>query len=151
MPPARWIGAFLRAVASGLRGDGFTDAALVMEWIASGKVGGRGPGRKPQNAAFDRTPVASLTGDKLGEWADIRQLGRKSQAWWYRDNLIGMEVVNADTGWTIGFQTRGAKKIGGRKSEDLYRIAPAIKAILEKGTLIRTEQDGLLPVSWTRR
>jgi len=37
------IAAFLRAVASGLRGDGFTDAALVMERIASGKVGGRGP------------------------------------------------------------------------------------------------------------
>lgn len=39
------------------------------------------------------------------------------------------------------FQTRGAKKIGGRKGSDLYRIVPALKDILEKGKLTRTEQD----------
>jgi len=62
----------------------------------------------------------------------LRELGRKAQVW-YRDNLVGTVVVNAETGWTIGFQTRGAKKIGGRKGPDLYRIVPTLKDILEKG------------------
>ncbi|WP_269845389.1 hypothetical protein [Haematobacter missouriensis] len=70
----------------------------------------------------------------------MRHLERKARVW-YRDHLVGTEVVNADTGWTIGFQTRGAKNIGGRQGPDLYRIVPAIKEILEKGMLIRTEQD----------
>lgn len=37
------VQAFFRAVASALRGEGFTDAAMVMERIAAGDVGGRGP------------------------------------------------------------------------------------------------------------
>ncbi|UFM64251.1 PLxRFG domain-containing protein [Paracoccus sp. MA] len=37
------IRSFFRAMASALRGDGFQDAAHIMERIASGEVGGRGP------------------------------------------------------------------------------------------------------------
>ncbi|MDP0928497.1 LPD5 domain-containing protein [Paracoccus onubensis] len=41
----------------------------------------------------DREPVAELSGDELGEWNDIRQLGRKAEAW-YRKNLVGTTVTN---------------------------------------------------------
>jgi hypothetical protein len=37
------IRSFFRAVASALRGEGFVDAARIMERIASGEIGGRGP------------------------------------------------------------------------------------------------------------
>lgn len=59
-------------------------------------------------------PVAVLSGDELGEWKDIRQLGRKAEAW-YRDNLLGTTVTNMETGWEIDFRRDGGKKIGGRK------------------------------------
>jgi len=88
----------------------------------------------------DRPPVASLTGNELGEWHDIRQLGRKAQAW-YRDNLIGKTVRNVETGWEIKFNPTGAKKIGGRKGPDLFRIVPAIEAILTHGVLVSSEPN----------
>ena len=48
------IRSFFTAMANALRGEGFTDAAKIMERIASGEVGGRGPdgpgGGQPRNA-----------------------------------------------------------------------------------------------------
>jgi N12 class adenine-specific DNA methylase len=85
-------------------------------------------------------PVTSLTGDELGIVADIRELGRAAEGW-YTDNLIGKSVVNAETGWDIRFSRRGAKKIGGRKGEYLYRIVPALAEIVRGGHLIGTEID----------
>ncbi|MFU8883820.1 MAG: hypothetical protein ACNA7Q_15780, partial [Rhodobacterales bacterium] len=55
-------------------------------------------------------PVATLTGQELGEWGDIRQLGRKAEAW-YRDNLIGKTVVMESTGWKVQFSRAGSKKV----------------------------------------
>ena len=77
-------------------------------------------------------PVATLTGDELGDWEDIRQLGRKVNAW-YRANLIGKTVINAVTGMTVDFRREGAKKVGGRKGDVLMRIVPALRQIIEKG------------------
>lgn len=37
------IRSFFRAVASALRGEGFQDASWIMEHIADGEIGGRGP------------------------------------------------------------------------------------------------------------
>lgn len=88
----------------------------------------------------DAAPVATLTGNELGPWEDIRQLGRKAEAW-YRDNLVGQTVTNEATGMVIGFNARGAKKTTGRKGEDLYRIVPALRDILAGGRLVGTESD----------
>jgi N12 class adenine-specific DNA methylase len=85
-------------------------------------------------------PVATLTGDELGDWEDIRQLGKKAEAW-YRDNLLGRKVTNDETGWSIGFTARGAKKIGSRKGDDLFRMVPALREIIEKGRIVASEAD----------
>lgn len=86
-------------------------------------------------------PVATLTGDELGAWEDIRQLGKKAEAW-YRSNLVGREpVANVETGWKIQFDATGARKTGGRKGDILYRLVPAIPAIIENGRLISSEPD----------
>ncbi len=90
----------------------------------------------------EREPVANLTGDELGPWTNMRDLGRKAEIW-YRKNLVedGGMVTNGETGWEIRFDRRGARKIGGRKGEDLYRMIPALPAILEKGHLISSQAD----------
>lgn len=86
-------------------------------------------------------PVATLTGDELGAWTDIRDLGRKAEAW-YRDNLVGSSpVTNANTGMVIQFNATGARKVGGRKGDVLYRMVPALRDILEKGVLVASESD----------
>lgn len=89
-------------------------------------------------------PVVTLTGDELGPWTDVRQLGRKASAW-YRNNLIDIEkpvtVTNRKTGWKIEFNGKGAGKVGGRKGEDLYRAVVAIPDILRDGVVIKTEPD----------
>lgn len=88
----------------------------------------------------DREPVATLRGDELGEWQDIRQLGRKAEAW-YRENLIGSSVVNAASGMEVLFRREGAKKVSGRKGDVLLRIVPALREILAGGVVIATESD----------
>jgi len=86
-------------------------------------------------------PVASLTGQELGDAADILALG-KAASDWYRANLIGQQVTNAETGWDIRFSRKGANKIGGRKGEDLYRIVPALREMIAKGRLVSSEPFG---------
>ena len=81
-----------------------------------------------------REPVATLTGNELGAWEDIRQLGKKAEAW-YRKNLLGSSVVNKDSGMSITFTNAGAKKLSGRKGDVLYRSVPALRAILTDGSV----------------
>ncbi|MGP9804020.1 PLxRFG domain-containing protein [Paracoccus sp. NSM] len=57
------IRSFFRAVASALRGEGFQDAARIMERIANGRIGGRGPdgpggGVSPAREQRDTTSAA---------------------------------------------------------------------------------------------
>jgi hypothetical protein len=85
-------------------------------------------------------PVASLTGQELGEWGDMRQLGRKAEAW-YRDNLLGTTVKNDETGITIEFDNTGASKTAGRKGDILYRSVVALPQILKSGKLVASEPD----------
>lgn len=87
-----------------------------------------------------RAPVARLTGDELGPWEDIRQLGRKVEAW-YRANLIGTTVVNRSTGMEVQFRREGGRKVSGRKGDVLMRIVPALREIIANGTLTNTEAD----------
>lgn len=87
-----------------------------------------------------RESVATLSGNELGDWADVLQLGRKANKW-YRDNLQGKTVTNTETGWSIQFSGSGGRKISGRKGEDLLRIVPALREIVSKGRVIATEPD----------
>ena len=56
-----------------------------------------------------REPVATLTGKELGEWEDMRQLGKKVEAW-YRENLIGKTVVNEASGMAVQVPPRRCKE-----------------------------------------
>ena len=89
---------------------------------------------------FDLPPVATLTGKELGDWEDMRQLGKKAEAW-YRANLLGKRVTNAQSGMEISFTSAAAKKLSGRKGDVLYRSVPALREILEKGTLTKTSPE----------
>lgn len=82
-------------------------------------------------------PVAVLRGDELGAWSDIRQLGRKAEAW-YRDNLIGRTVIMESTGWPVRFGRVGSKKLGGRKGDVLLRAVPALEQIIRGAAPIST-------------
>lgn len=90
----------------------------------------------------ERTPVATLTGQELGAWGDMRELERLVSKW-YEDNLVkpGKSVVNKDTGWAIGFDGTGRKKVSGRKVDVLLRIVPALRQIIEGGRLLSSEPD----------
>lgn len=118
--------------------EGGSDAENVAEASDSGN-----PSPQPGDAAFQRDMrpvVATLTGDELGPWEDIRQLGRKAEAW-YRENLIGGNAKNEETGWVVLFNKTGARKVGGRKGDVLARIVPAIPDIISKGHLVQSEPD----------
>ncbi|WP_078541243.1 PLxRFG domain-containing protein [Thioclava sp. DLFJ5-1] len=93
-----------------------------------------------QRDGMDRAPVAELKGNELGAWADIRQLGRKAFAW-YRKNLIGKSVTNGETGWQIEFNNTGAKKIAGRKGQDILKAIPALESILRDGHVVDSQPD----------
>ncbi|TNE66850.1 MAG: PLxRFG domain-containing protein [Rhodobacteraceae bacterium] len=88
----------------------------------------------------DRIPVAELRGDELGEWSDIKDLGKKATDW-YRANLISKDVTMSETGWVVKFSRRGSNKIGGRKGDDLLRIVPALQQIIENGHLVSSEEN----------
>lgn len=112
-----------------------------------GNTGDAGPLFDEQDTLFQRDmfePVATLTGDEWGAWEDIRQLGKKAEAW-YRENLLRdgdpLTVTNDSTGWAIQFNTPGAKKSSGRKGEDIYRAIVALPQILEKDMLVSSEPD----------
>ncbi|MDB6454269.1 PLxRFG domain-containing protein [Falsirhodobacter sp. 20TX0035] len=158
------VRSFFRALAAALRGEGFVDAAKIMEQIANGHIGGRGPGGgakskatnthgttartfgmptapfKDSRSPEERPIVASLTGKELGEWAELKQLQAKARDW-YRDNLVGQTVTNAATGWQISFNMSGAKKTTNSAGDVLLRLVPALRSIIEQGTLVRSEPD----------
>jgi hypothetical protein len=140
------IARFLRAIRNVFQGAGFQTAEDIFGRALAGEITRRrallqnrtAAGQRQSNAA--RSAVAELTGKEIGEATDIRELGRVAETW-YRDNLLGKAVVNTSTGWKIDFNRTGARKIGGRKGEDLYRIVAALPEILEKGSLVSSEPD----------
>ncbi|MDO5643852.1 MAG: hypothetical protein Q4G26_15880, partial [Paracoccus sp. (in: a-proteobacteria)] len=71
------------------------------------------------------------------EWSDVRQLGRKAEAW-YRENLVGTTVTMKRTGWRIQFGRVGSKKLGGRKGDILLRMVPGLARIIENAELLST-------------
>lgn len=99
-----------------------------------------GQRRFGENAEMRGSVAATLTGTELGAYSDMRDLGRKAEAW-YRANLVGTTVTNAATGMVIRFDDVGANKIGGRKGDILYRSVPALREILSQGVLVASEPD----------
>lgn len=73
-------------------------------------------------------PIATLTGDELGEWQDVLALQRKARHW-YQHNLQGTIVVNRETGWPIRFSRDGGGKIGS-KGEFLLKAIPSLAEIV---------------------
>ncbi|MCG6110743.1 MAG: PLxRFG domain-containing protein [Paracoccus sp.] len=83
-----------------------------------------------KESRFTDDPVATLTGDELGEWSDIRDLRIKAQNW-YRDHLQGQVITNEATGWEIRL-TRAAKGKMGGKGQFLLQAVPALERIIAK-------------------
>ena len=50
-------------------------------------------------------------------------------------------MTNAQSGMEISFASERAKKLSGRKGDVLYRSVPALREILEKGTLTKTSPE----------
>ena len=139
----------LKAIRNVFRGAGFNTPEDIFGRILSGEISKRQAwntgfyARMGYNLqAADRRVVASLSGDEIAAGADIREMGRNAEAW-YRNNLVGTTVTNAETGMEVRFNNVGAKKIGGRKGADLYRIVPALREIIEKGAVVSSEPDRL--------
>lgn len=127
--------AIVEAIRPPQQKDGPEQAWTVENVFSYATDGGELEMRKPEAA-----PVATLTGGELGPWEDIRQLGKKAAAW-YRANLTGKAVTNAETGMVIIFTSAGAKKLSGRKGDILYRSVPALREIIEKGRLVQTADE----------
>lgn len=116
------------------------ELAQMDEKIASIEAELLADAEKEQDAAKessfgdDRPVVATLTGDELGEWSDIRELRIKAQNW-YRDNLQGKVITNMATGWEIRL-TRAAKGKMGGKGQFLLQAVPALEAIIARAEKI---------------
>ncbi|GLQ09259.1 hypothetical protein GCM10007913_11910 [Devosia yakushimensis] len=99
----------------------------------------------PAGRLFSRKaePVAALDGNELGVDfngpADMPAL-RAAALDWYRANLQGQEVVNAESGRTIIFGGVGGKKSINGKGEDIVRMVPALRSIVEGGRFIGEPQ-----------
>ena len=135
------IDRFFRALWNALQGKGFTTPEAVFGRVLSGEIGGRDRGAVPRlMAAEQREVVAELRGDELGKAQDMRSLGRAAEQW-YRENLVGTTATHRATGMVVQFNNAGARKIGGRKGETLFKLVPAIREIIEGGRLVETLAD----------
>lgn len=88
-----------------------------------------------------RAPVASLNGDEIGAAdADVKDL-RTSAKQYYADQLSGKTVTNPDLG-DIQFTKRGLNKAVATSANPLkLRLFAALPDILEKGELIRSQDN----------
>lgn len=82
-------------------------------------------------------PLVELEGDEIGvpDGAEIDEVRSAAQRW-YRANLLSKSAKSAN-GWTIAFNLRGMKKTL-RGGEYLLRAVPAIRQIIEQGSLVET-------------
>ncbi|WP_022727209.1 LPD5 domain-containing protein [Fodinicurvata sediminis] len=101
-----------------------------------------GPVSPEQLQLLEGRPLfaAHLNGDELGQNLTFRQL-RDNALNWFRNNLQGGSVVNAETGRTIQFGNAGSKRTVSGKGEDLLRLVPALRDILEKGSFLESMAD----------
>lgn len=93
-------------------------------------------------ASIGGEPVAVITGDELGVAfrgrEDMSAL-RRAAAKWYDDNLRGTTALMAD-GNVVRFNRKGmGKSTSNAKGDRLLRSIPAIRAIVERGTVVHRE------------
>lgn len=98
-------------------------------------------GGKPKQAQLSSRapkPVATLTGQELMNFTgpqDMPALRKAAQAW-YGANLVGTTATMLD-GTVVHFNKIGMRESTfGRKGDTLLRSVPAIRAIVENGTVI---------------
>lgn len=82
-------------------------------------------------------PLVELEGNEIGvpDGAEIDEVRSAAQRW-YRANLLSKSAKSAN-GWTIAFNLRGMKKTL-RGGEYLLRAVPAIRQIIEQGSLVES-------------
>lgn len=107
-------------------------------------------GAPKQSLRDAEKPVTTLAGDELGvSFAgpeDMPELRRAAQRW-YRDNLLGTTTTTRD-GLIVGFKNSGLKKSTyGGKGDLLLRSVPAIRAIVENGSVALREAGNRQGVS----
>lgn len=80
--------------------------------------------------------VAELTGKELGKLlpsGKMRMVMLRDRAMaWFGQNLLG-KTVTASDGKPVSFTRKGMKKSTALKGDEILRVVPAIRAILEKG------------------
>lgn len=68
-----------------------------------------------------------MTSENLIARFDMKNLVKRGNAFHLR-----RRVPNRTSGMEIKFNATGARKIGGRKGDVLYRVVPALQAILDR-------------------
>ncbi|MCZ4053237.1 hypothetical protein NAI64_05790 [Oxalobacter sp. OxGP1] len=93
-------------------------------------IGNIGTFSESQNILYQREPVVRLTGDELGNSADIFDAARN----WYKQNLQGTSVNRSEIG-DIRFSGKGWNKVKrGIKGDSLKaKIIPAIRDVIAHG------------------
>lgn len=93
-------------------------------------IGNIGTFSENQNILYQREPVVRLTGDELGNSADIFDAARN----WYKQNLQGTSVNRSEIG-DIRFSGKGWNKVKrGIKGDSLKaKIIPAIRDVIAHG------------------
>jgi hypothetical protein len=77
-------------------------------------------------------PVVRLTGNELGAAPTLPDLGREAEEW-YRTKLQGTTAINLASGRAIRFGAAGRKRTASGKGEDILRLVPALRPIMEQG------------------
>lgn len=85
--------------------------------------------KAPKDSIPDSAPVAVLTGNELGDAADMLDMGKRARAW-FKENLR-LKTVTSSDGAPVTFTRTGEGKLSG--GERILRAVPAIRAIVEKG------------------
>ncbi|RWR10442.1 hypothetical protein [Paenirhodobacter populi] len=89
---------FFRALASALRGEGFVDAASVMDRIANGEIGGRGPEGGPGiNANEER----EMRADAMPELLRSKAKGLLGRDHWRSPREFLTDAMNGDSGLNV--------------------------------------------------
>lgn len=87
-------------------------------------------------------PVATLTGNELGDFGNDVKALRAAGVAWYKDNLQGQTATNPDLG-NVMFTTVGRKKYFSNASvPDKIYLVTVLRDVLEKGTLRETREAG---------
>ncbi len=100
------------------------------------------PATAEGKASLPDEPVATITGGELGmkfRGRDDMPALRKAAQRWYDENLIGTVAVMPD-GTEVRFNKRGMREsTHGAKGDILLRAVPAIRSIIESGTVVLRE------------